>query len=188
MTTIGDRIAVLMEELEITSTAELERGGRPKEDPLLSNGQISKWVNKTVEWTTGKLEEFLDHYKVNRQWWKTGKGDILIKNSTDGENEATVAQKAPLTAVDLLAVLQDVLAERSDYRIIPKTVLDGEYRLLPKSEIEQRAKELESRTKELEDIRRERIETMDAKNKLIKRLEDEVAELRSRNPITPQGA
>lgn len=126
---------------------------------------------------------------IRQEWWdkewESGSTDIFI---TPVQNQAAVAGNA-MTAKDLLVVLQDVLAERSDYRIIPKTVLDGEYRLLPLSEIEHRAKELESRTKELEDIREERKQTLEAKNKLIKRLEDEIAELRGmRNPITPQGA
>ena len=71
------------------------------------------------------------------------------------------------------------LEKLSDYRFVPKTVLDGEYRIMPKSELEQRSKELEQKAKEYEDLRLARLDTINALNKVIQVYENEIAGLRS---------
>lgn len=175
--TMGARIRDLLRHTGLSPSAFEEQYG-------LGNGTLKSWKDESTEKSTGTIRNFLSENQINKEWWKTGKGEIF---NTSVQNQPAV--KGNATPKDLLIVLQDILAEQSDYRIIPKTVLDGEYRLLPKSEIEHRAKELESRLKELDDIREERRQTIEAKNKLIKRLEDEIAELRgARNSVAPQSA
>lgn len=174
----------------ILEARKLQRLSKNKIEQLIGvDGTIYKAYNDDREPADSEIvRNLIGTLGIRQEWWdkdwESGSTDIF---NTSVQKEPLV--KGNATPKDLLTALQDILAEQSDYRIIPKTVLDGEYRLLPKSEIEHRAKELESRLKELEDIREERKQTIEAKNKLIKRLEDEVAELRgARNAIAPQSA
>ena len=103
--------------------------------------------------------------------------ELLGENITPVQNGSDNKEKT-LGPSESLRVIQEALEEGSEYRIVPKTILNGEYRIFPKSELDLRAQELEER-------RRERQETIDAKNALIKALEDEIAELRSRISMSP---
>lgn len=155
---IGDRIAVLKGELGISTNTDLERGGLPKEAPLLKNGQISKWVAKPVTWTTGLLEKFLDHYHVSRQWWKTGEGEIFI---THTQIEAAIPQNME----DKEEIYSRLVEGNSDYRLIPKTVLEGKYVIVLESQAGQLVKAYEIALK--------------GRQELIETLKEEIRELRS---------
>lgn len=173
--------AIISERMKVLEAFFKKSGNTLGKAAKIGNGTVPGWTDAQIEKPNAVVEKFLRHYNINPQWWKTGEGAVFI---TDEEKRSDNKGNP-----DLLQVLQSALAEGSDYRLIPKTILDGEYRIFPKSEIEQRMKELEARAKDLEDIRRERMETLDAKNKLIKKLEDEIAELRSQKPVaTPQRA
>lgn len=171
----------------ILEARKLQRLSRNKIEQMIGvDGTIYKAYDDDREPADSEIvRNLIGTLGIRQQWWdkdwESGSKDIFI---THDENPPPIAGK-PIKG-EPLKLLQDALAEGSDYRVIPKTILDGEYRIFPKSEIEQRTKELEARSKEQEDLRRERIETIDAKNKLIKRLEDEIAELRAGKPVTPQ--
>lgn len=118
---------------------------------------------------------------VRKGFFKDGKEPVIEKNLTLVQEGSDNTQK-PLGAQEMLKVLQDTLAEGSDYRIIPNRVLEGNY-----LEIENRAKELDARAKELAYIKVLQEETITTKNQYIQHLEKEIADLRSR-PIASQGA
>lgn len=154
-------------------------------DAGLGNATVDGWTDNQIDKSNAVVEKFLRHYGIREEWWKTGEGEIFITRAEKGsDNKGNPLGEQART----LKLLQDALSEGSDYRVIPKTILDGEYRIFPKSEMEQRARELEAQLKQQEDIRRERIETLDAKNKLIKKLEEEIAELRASKSVAPQSA
>jgi hypothetical protein len=59
---IKDRIAVLKKILDIPSDRGLEKGGLPGDDWVISNGQLSKWVDKDPAiFSSTTVEKFLRH-------------------------------------------------------------------------------------------------------------------------------
>lgn len=74
---IKERIEVLRQKMNNASVAELEKGGFEGDERLLGNGVISGWYDKTVDWTSDKLDKFLKHYNINPAWWRTGKGEVF---------------------------------------------------------------------------------------------------------------
>lgn len=127
---------------------------------------IANAIKKDRELSEEYHKKFIDHFGVNPEWWETENGEVFLKNGTHEQNEPAVAGK-----VSTLKVLQDALAEGSDYRLIPRTILDGEYRI-----------ELKSALDEKTELRRDAIEGY---KKLVKKLEEEIADLRSgKIPIT----
>lgn len=168
---IGDRIKVLKVELGNKSDRELEMGGLPGGKWLISNGLLSKWENESVEYTTNKLEEFLNHYNVNRQWWKTGEGEVLNKNGTSVQIEPAVTGKQGRVPED---IYRDLVEANSEYRLVPKVILEGKYVMVLENQIGKTEEAL--------------WETIRAKNDLIKDLKDEIAMYRaSRRASTQKG-
>jgi hypothetical protein len=151
-------------------------------------GAINDFYNRDEQPGRKTLKRILSLRGLNLEWWKTEKGPVFIAGSE--ENHTSVQngsdnKENPLGDTDLFQRV--VRVGTTEYVVLPKTVLDGEYRISSSLDLEQRAKELDARTKEQEDLRRERIETIDAKNKLIKRLEDEIAYLRARKSVASKG-
>lgn len=103
--------------------------------------------------------KFIKHYSVNPIWWETEKGEVLTKNSTDVNNSTGSDEKARDE------IYRDLVENNSAYRLVPKSILDEEYRIVLKSEIELKDKMLR--------------DLLDAKNQLIDQLHQEIKELRS---------
>jgi hypothetical protein len=151
MATIGERITVL--ELELKKSIR-----QMEQESGLGNGTLSSWKEKVVEYSTDKVEKFLQYYSINRQWWRTGEGEILDKKSKEADKELEPHIKE--------SVYRDLVEGNSDYRLIPKVVLDGEYRIMPK-------KELEKYERQFDKIDERTKLALDAKNDLIK-IKDEI--------------
>lgn len=66
---------------------------------------------------------------------------------------------------------RDLIEKNTEYRLIPKTILDEEYRIILKSEIELKEQMLKN--------------LLDSKNELISALKQEIAELRSAQRVVP---
>lgn len=96
--TIADRIVVLKAELGVSSNRELEKGGHPGRQWLISNGLLATWETKDPsDFTSNKVEKFLNHYKINRTWWKTGNGDVFVKNGTSVPEQPAINKNLPFS-------------------------------------------------------------------------------------------
>lgn len=68
---IKDRIAVLEEKLG-------KSGNLLGQDAGLGNGTVDAWSDKPIDYSTNMIEKFLTHHRINKEWWKTGKGEIFL--------------------------------------------------------------------------------------------------------------
>jgi hypothetical protein len=99
------------------------------------------------------LEKFLRTFHVNRAWLLNGEGEQYYMEVKADESEV------PIT------IYRDLVEAKSEYRLIPKTILQEEYRIMLKSEIDQRQQMYK--------------EVIEAKNILIETLKDEIKSLRT---------
>lgn len=121
--TIGDRIRVLKKVLDIKYNTELERGDLPEGERLLGNGVIASWSKHPVTYTSNKIEKFLIHYRINKDWWLTGKGEVFDTNPTKPAGKQLIIDTLERTVVGLRsdiaglrADLAQVRKERDDLR------------------------------------------------------------------------
>lgn len=157
---ISDRIAVLKEKLGGKSDSELEKGRDYPPKRVLSNGLLSDWLGKEVDWSSDKLEKFLTHWNINRAWWKTGEGEVFNQNGTHEQNGSDNSRKSLDEQKDIYKELYNkFIGEGSEYLLIHRDVLK-EHRLVAveqfekdQKQMEQNAKELDRRTNELEGLR-----------------------------------
>lgn len=164
--TIGARIRVLLEETG-KSISKLE------EDGGLGNGTLKTWRDvkaENFEDSTNSVKIFLNKSGINPDWWETGEGKVFIAasegNHTGVENngknlEIPLGVNLDEESKRLLRIANNTV----EYAFIPKTILEGEYRIELKSQLDERKIAL--------------TETLDAYKKLVKKLEEEVADLRS---------
>lgn len=113
----------------------------------LGNTTVDDWNDNQLGNPTLHCREFLSRYNINRGWWKTGEGEVF---NTSDEKKSDYKQKPSGGKADSIAVLREVLEEGTEYRIIPKTVLEGEYRIMPKKELdkyERQFDKIDERTK-----------------------------------------
>jgi hypothetical protein len=161
---IKDRIETMKKALGIDSDKALEIGG-DKSNPLISNGLLGRWRDKDVDsFSSTVLDAFLRHYDVNRSWWMTGEGPIFNKKLTPvGESSKRNDQ---MSSDEVLKALGSIVEDSTDYKLVPSTLLNGEYRIVLAKEIDQRDQLLK--------------EILKDKNLLIETLKEEIQELRSR--------
>lgn len=166
---IGQRIEILRSKLNNISISDLEKGNFKGDKRLLGNATIAGWLSKSVDWTSDKLDKFLTHYGINREWWKTGKGEVFKENNIYIETAA--GTKETMTRESVYA---ELIEKNVNYRILPTLIL-LDHKIVPNDILEQHKKEIERHTKEVErqDILISKYE------KLIERLEGENAILRS---------
>jgi hypothetical protein len=146
---IKDRIAVLKKILDIPSDRGLEKGGLPGDDWVISNGQLSKWVDKDPAiFSSTTVEKFLRHYGINSDWWKTGKGEILDPNSTYVKIPSNNKQK-PMEQDQFLDTFKSLVEGNTEYLLVPRGVLKDNYRLIS---LEQYQKDMEQLRKDREQI------------------------------------
>lgn len=91
--------------------------------------------------------------------------DVEVKDFYGDGKVQDVAQQPPES------VYRDLIEKNTEYRLIPKTILDEEYRIILKSEIELKEQMLKN--------------LLDSKNELISALKQEIAELRSAQRVVP---
>lgn len=105
-------------------------------------------------------DKFLQNLGIRKEWWEDEKGEVFEENSTAAIK--STGSKEKRSAED---TYRDWLESKTDYLLVPKTVLSGEYRMMLNSEIESKEKML--------------WQVIEAKNYAIAQLEREIAELRS---------
>jgi hypothetical protein len=161
--TIGARIRVLLAETQLSVTKLEEKGG-------VGNGTLKTWKSNTLDFSSNVLKSFKEKLGINEAWWKSGEGEVFITPAS----KSTDSNQSEKKAED---VYRDWLESKTDYLLIPKTVLSGEYRMMLNSEIESKEKML--------------WQVIEAKNYAIAQLEKEIAELRAgagKRAIHPQNA
>lgn len=166
---IGDRIRILRKELGGISVRSLEMGGLPGGEWLLSNGLTSKWEDKTIDFTSTDLEVFLNHYNINREWWKTLEGPIFNEKPTHDPNKAAITENAlgvRERETDKASIIRAALRDDPGYVVMPKSILEGKYTLYLETEITQKNELLWVGLR--------------AKDELINQLKEEIQELRGR--------
>lgn len=174
---IGDRIEKLKVFLG-KSVAELEKGRAEdypgRDDRLLGNATISGWIDKPITWTSDKLEKFLTYWNVDKRWWETGEGEILL-----------TSVRKPTSNNEMNLVYKDLIEANTEYRLIPKRILD-DYDMLPKKEVENRNKMVDILTQAMDQTKDALIEKYEViiqgyENR-VKRLEKENEDLQRQIP------
>lgn len=97
------------------------------------------------------VQKIHDKLHVSKEFLREGKGPIM-------DDDPTAVTEVPEN------IYRDLVESNSDYRLVPKTILDEEYRIVLKSQLEQE--------KRILDI------LLEAKDKLISQLESEINQLR----------
>jgi transcriptional regulator with XRE-family HTH domain len=117
---------------------------------------LRKNVNEDSEPTQRILVKLFDGLGINREWWGSGKGEIFIENPTPAIKSSDNKETRYM----------DFNEGHPDYYMVPKTMVQGEYRLELLSEIESKKSLLQK--------------TLDTQDALIIELRREIAELRSK--------
>jgi transcriptional regulator with XRE-family HTH domain len=123
-------------------------------------------VQSIYDWEKGKYEPNKENLESMARIFKVPVKSFYEENLTEVDNSTNNNQNDK-KAED---VYRDWLESKTDYLLIPKTVLSGEYRMMLNSEIESKEKML--------------WQVIEAKNYAIAQLEKEIAELRSGKRIT----
>lgn len=142
--TMGARIKVLLAKTGLSPSAFEEKYG-------VGNGTLKSWKDESVEKSTNTIKNFLNEAGINKDWWKTGEGEPFL---TLDEIEAAI----PENPMHVNSVYKDLVEGNSEYSLIPKTVMAGEYRLILDRDITWRMEIITS--------------LMDAKNQTIKDLRE----------------
>lgn len=120
---ISERIKVLEGKLRKSGNVLGKEAG-------IGNGTVGGWTDNQVEKPTAVVEKFLRHYGISEQWWKTGKGDVFI---TPVPNQPAITGK-PLHEVPE-EIYRDLVEANSEYRLVPKTILEGKYVIVLESQV-----------------------------------------------------
>jgi hypothetical protein len=116
--TIGARIAVLLSQTD-KSLAKVE------DDYGVGNGTFKSWKDESVEKSTNTIKNFLNQNKINLHWWKTGEGKIFMENGTYEHNEPAI----PENLLGDLEVYRTIVEGKTEYLLIPRSVLQEKYRI-----------------------------------------------------------
>lgn len=114
----------------------------------LGVGAITKKYSKNEAPGPEVIKKIKDGLRINNKWWDNNEGDIFI-DQPDSES------KIP-------EIYRNLLEAKTEYTLIPRRVLQEEYRIVLKSEIDSKEKLL--------------YEVIDAKNNLIEQLKKEIME------------
>lgn len=101
--------------------------------------------------------------KLTKQELEALAGALGVKTN-DLTNVSRETSEPDSISKDSETIYRDLIEKNTEYRLIPKTILDEEYRIILKSEIELKEQMLK--------------DLLDAKNDLIKELKQEIADLK----------
>jgi hypothetical protein len=82
---------------------------------------LHKAYRENREMSERKTVEFLQNVGISSTWWESGQGDIFTKHKT-------ASQPAPDFERGL--VYKDLVETNSNYKLVPNTLIDGEYRMV----------------------------------------------------------
>lgn len=115
---IKDRIAVLEEKLG-------RSGNSLGIDAGLANGTVDTWDEKSIDFSTDKVEKFLNYHRINKDWWRSGEGEIFVPKAelvrTNGEVKETFYKNLIEGNEEYSLIPRAVL---KDYKIVPDKIID----------------------------------------------------------------
>lgn len=112
--TIGARIKVLLAKTGKAVSVIEEEGG-------IGNGTLKTWKDKEIDYSTTVIQNFLRTSRINEDWWKTGEGEIFIKNGTDMPKASDNKE----SALGELTAYKTIFEGKTEYVVIPRTVLEN---------------------------------------------------------------
>lgn len=136
--TIGARIKVLLEK---TGKAV----SRIEEDGGIGNGTLKGWKDWSLEKSNRTILDFLNTSRINPEWWKTGKGEIFITPV----HMATDNKEKPLREDTPEEIYRKIVEGGTEYLLIPRSALEGKYRLVAMEQFIANEKEMERKENEL---------------------------------------
>lgn len=101
----------------------------------LGNATVDGWSDKQIEKPTLAVESFLNHHKINREWWKTGQGEVFI---TPVEKTSDNKEK------DSEEVYRNIVEGNTEYVLIPRSVIQEKYRLVSLEQLEKDRLQMEN--------------------------------------------
>jgi hypothetical protein len=122
--TIGHNIGLLMQKTGKSYSQVESEGG-------LSNGALKKWMEKKLDFSTLHLETFLVRHKLDPARWKAEEVEFIEGNHTSVDKKEDIKENRE-------DVYRNLVEENSEYKLVPSTLLNGEYRILLNREIEAR--------------------------------------------------
>lgn len=126
----------------------------------ISPGTLSKALERD-SLSEDIVDKIYDRFNVRKEYWEDGKEPIIIENGTPAMKSTDSKEKG------LSQVYQDLVESRSEYRLVPKILLD-DYEIISKREAEERKKIVDA--------------ALQSKQDLINQLKSEIDSLRA----TPQ--
>jgi transcriptional regulator with XRE-family HTH domain len=142
-------------------------------DTGISKQNISAWEKENNNPGHKFLDQLSKYFDVPRSFFYKENltvEDLKAHFSMEKHTPAIKNNEQPLNPDE---IYRDLVEANSDYRLVPKTILDGEYRMILKSEID-------SKTRLLEETLAAKNELLADKNKLIAQLNAEINSLRSK--------
>lgn len=131
------------------------------------------------------VKKLHDNLGIHQEFLKTGEGPVMDENWTGQIDDGLNPDK----------MYRDLVESNTDYRLVPKTILDEEYRIVLKTEsdrshyyIEELLKSKSDEIKSKSDEIRKTNELLDAQRRLIVQLEDEINKLRGGGTVHTQNA
>ncbi len=102
-------------------------------------GTISKKKGTSNKLFQVNVEKFLRRFRVERAWWDRGELPMLTDTVENiRANEPEVEYKS-----DMNEVYKTVVAGGTEYLLIPKSILNDEYRIIPVEKIKNEALQIE---------------------------------------------
>jgi hypothetical protein len=130
-------------------------------DSGLSNGALQAAYKNNRELSPDKLAKFLAFWKVNKEWWDSGKGEVINKKSTQVEK---FSEEVSMEAY------KHIIEGNTPYILQHQSIIE-QYRMVPHEIIKMLSQNSVDKA------------TLEEKyEKLVKKLEAEIEELRKKLP------
>jgi hypothetical protein len=131
-------------------------------DAKLGNGTVDGWTDKQLDKSKPLVERFLNHHKINPEWWETGRGEVFL---------TSVPKPTGNKEKDVEEIYRNIVEGNTEYILIPRSVLQEKYRLVA---LEQFQKDKEQMDKDRSTI-----------DRLLSMNENLIAEMTSLKPKLP---
>jgi hypothetical protein len=159
--TISDRLIKVLTDKGLVKANGSVNFSAAERKAGLKGTVLQKAVKRDGGLYDDNLDKFLRTFHVKREWLLRGEGDVYEKNPTSASNSTDNMESGSLEIKD---------ADK-DYFYVPKTLVQGEYRLELISQIESRERLMQK--------------ALDVQDALIKQLKVEIEDLRSRLHVVP---
>jgi hypothetical protein len=114
----------------------------------------------------GNLEKFLGTFQIEKDWLLSGIGAMQSEHNKEKHASVEIRSKNKEKALGEDLIRKEFIEKTTDYRMVPKTILDGEYRMVLKADLDERTQLLKK--------------SDEYKDKYIAKLENDVLKLETR--------